>query len=43
LVKLRFCEKVTKNLWNHHLRFFLCSKRQIFTGKIGWPFQNIRT
>ena len=32
LVKLRFCEKNTKILQNHHLRFVLCSIGQIYSG-----------
>ena len=31
-IKLRFCEKDTKFLQNHHLRFVLCSKHQIYGG-----------
>ena len=32
VLKLRFCEKETKFLQNHHLRFVLCSNGQIYGG-----------
>ena len=32
LLKLRFCEKATKVLGNHQLKFVLCSNGQIFSG-----------
>ena len=31
-LKLKFCEKDTKLLWNHHLRFVLYSNGQIYGG-----------
>ena len=32
VIKLRFCEKDIKFLWNHHLRFVLCSNGQTYFG-----------
>ena len=32
MIKLRFCEKGTKILQNHHLTFVLCSNGQIYCG-----------
>jgi hypothetical protein len=46
IIKLRFCEKGTKFLRNHHLRFVLCSNGQIYRGdfaKFCGSSQNIWT
>ena len=32
MIKLRFCDKGTKILQNHHLTFVLCSNDQIYCG-----------